>query len=501
MARFPCLVASDASWHAGAWLVDGIASSTRAVRRLLPFVDVAAIVAALALTLVEREALQGLLPLKELPPLRTRFAEYAILAVLILPLWLALAGRLSLFRLFDRAWTYGQLAAALLKLHVLGFVALATIIYATQVVVNRSLLGLFLVNSFVLMLLYRLLLVHRRRVQHRRGVGRTRLLLVGRPVGALRRFVEQVQSKDYPPEVVGYLHDDGDAAAPVPGDAELACLGQLRDLDDVLHELPVDFVVFFPPHDRMERVERELLACERVGVPALLAIDIGAYGRTPPRVSALFGSPVVAIDAVPKRADLLAVKHALDFMLATTGLLLALPVLLLVAGSVLVAMGRPVLFVQRRAGYRGRPFSMIKFRTMVVDAERRKAELSSRSETGGATFKLGDDPRVTRLGRFLRRTSLDELPQLVNVVAGTMSLVGPRPLPLDEQQRIQGWHRRRLAMRPGITGLWQVSGRSNVGFDQWMEYDLEYVDRWSLGLDLWILVRTIPAVVSRRGAV
>jgi len=160
----------------------------------------------------------------------------------------------------------------------------------------------------------------------------------------------------------------------------------------------------------------------------------------------------------------------------------------------------PVLFIHERGGLHGRPFRMLKFRTMREGAEAERAALLAANEMDGPVFKIAADPRVTRLGRFLRRTSMDELPQLVNVVRGDMSLVGPRPLPVVETRALAGVHRRRLSVRPGITCLWQISGRSELGFREWMALDLQYVDHWSLGLDLAILLRTLPALVSRRGA-
>jgi lipopolysaccharide/colanic/teichoic acid biosynthesis glycosyltransferase len=165
-----------------------------------------------------------------------------------------------------------------------------------------------------------------------------------------------------------------------------------------------------------------------------------------------------------------------------------------------VSSGRPVLFQQERGGFHGRAFRMYKFRTMVTDAEPRRDEVLPLNEMGGPVFKATDDPRLTRVGRWLRRLSVDELPQLVNVVKGEMSLVGPRPLPLYEVRQIKGAQRRRLAMRPGMTGLWQTSGRNMVDFDEWMRMDLEYVDRWSLALDVRILLATIPVVVRGTGA-
>jgi lipopolysaccharide/colanic/teichoic acid biosynthesis glycosyltransferase len=236
------------------------------------------------------------------------------------------------------------------------------------------------------------------------------------------------------------------------------------------------------------------------GIPAHFAVPRIDPVLAVPRVSVLYGAPFVSYETAPKEPDDLAVKHALDLLLALVGLLLLLPLLLLIGLAILLAMGRPVLFAQERVGLHGRRFRMLKFRTMVKGAEEQRDALLDRNETRGPAFKMRDDPRVTPLGRFLRKWSLDELPQLVNVLLGSMSLVGPRPLPPQEQADVRGLHRRRLSMKPGITGLWQVSGRNDLGFDEWMRLDLAYVDEWSLGLDLRILTRTLPAVLLARGA-
>src|SRR5204863_8817602 len=161
----------------------------------------------------------------------------------------------------------------------------------------------------------------------------------------------------------------------------------------------------------------------------------------------------------------------------------------------------PIVFVQERVGFNKRRFRMFKFRTMLSDAEARMKEIEHLNEKSGPIFKIKNDPRITRVGKWLRRTSNDELPQLVNVLLGDMSIVGPRPLSVRDAVRMElAWHKRRFSVKPGITCLWQVSGRSNLSFEQWMQLDLEYIDRWSLGLDASILLRTIPAIVLARGA-
>jgi lipopolysaccharide/colanic/teichoic acid biosynthesis glycosyltransferase len=174
--------------------------------------------------------------------------------------------------------------------------------------------------------------------------------------------------------------------------------------------------------------------------------------------------------------------------------------MLVAAIAIRLESSGPVLFKQVRAGRNGRKFVMYKFRSMCTDAEKRLAELMHLNEMDGPVFKITHDPRITKVGRFIRKTSIDELPQLFNVLFGDMSLVGPRPPLPAEVAQYEGWQRRRLSVRPGITGMWQVSGRNAVDFARWMELDLEYIDRWSLWLDLQILFRTVPAVLMRSGA-
>jgi lipopolysaccharide/colanic/teichoic acid biosynthesis glycosyltransferase len=186
---------------------------------------------------------------------------------------------------------------------------------------------------------------------------------------------------------------------------------------------------------------------------------------------------------------------------ALAGLFVLSPLLLATALAIKLTSRGPVFFVQERCGYGKRPFRMYKFRSMYVDADRLQASLEERNEASGPVFKIRDDPRITPLGRLLRTSSIDELPQLWNVLRGEMSLVGPRPLPMRDVQRInRPSDMRRFSMRPGLTCLWQVQGRSNLSFDRWVELDLEYIDTWSLGLDARILVKTVPAVLSAEGA-
>jgi exopolysaccharide biosynthesis polyprenyl glycosylphosphotransferase len=193
-------------------------------------------------------------------------------------------------------------------------------------------------------------------------------------------------------------------------------------------------------------------------------------------------------------------KRLFDIAVALAGLTLLLPLLPVIVALIKLDSPGPILFAQRRVGKNGRLFTCYKFRSMVRDAEAMRPELAHLNEATGPAFKIRSDPRVTRVGGFLRRSSLDEAPQIVNVLLGQMSIVGPRPQIPAEVELYEPWHRRRLEVKPGITCLWQIAGRSHIGFDEWMRLDLEYLRRRSLRLDLWIVFRTLPAVIARKGA-
>jgi exopolysaccharide biosynthesis polyprenyl glycosylphosphotransferase len=217
------------------------------------------------------------------------------------------------------------------------------------------------------------------------------------------------------------------------------------------------------------------------------------------RLESIDGVGVYSLANGPDRAVSLLLKRVLDLVGGACLLIAASPVLAVLAIAIKADSDGPVFFRQERVGLHGRSFPVVKFRSMCSGAEEQLEELREHNEINGHAFKLRDDPRITRLGRFLRRSSLDELPQLWNVVRGQMSLVGPRPPLPSEVAHYDVWHRRRLSMKPGMTGLWQVGARHSAEFDHWVEQDLEYIDSWSLWLDFKIMARTVPAVLSGTG--
>jgi exopolysaccharide biosynthesis polyprenyl glycosylphosphotransferase len=275
-------------------------------------------------------------------------------------------------------------------------------------------------------------------------------------------------------------------------------LGEIDDLPQILHQMVVDEVAICLPSRAAFFVEPVARLCEEEG--RIVRIPLGAGGLVLPggSIEVFDGIPVQSLVYGPDRAVALIAKRVLDVFGALLGLVVLSPILLAVVAYIGLRDGRPIFFRQVRVGLHGRPFRIFKFRTMVKDAEERYAEVASMSDTAGAAFKMTDDPRITQWGRVLRRTSIDELPQLLNVLRGEMSLVGPRPAPPREVEGYDVWHRRRLSIKPGVTGLWQVEARLDEDFDRRASLDLQYIDRWSLSLDLKIILKTIPAMLQGR---
>ena len=297
-----------------------------------------------------------------------------------------------------------------------------------------------------------------------------------------------------PVEMVGFI-----SLTPRP-DNGLRSLGQIEDLGTVLDVHRVQEVIIADPDFPEERAVELVDQCHQRGVtvriaPSTMEILVHRAEFVPGASVPLFELRPPVFDGFDYVA-----KRSFDFIGAMILLLLLSPLLLVIAVAVFVSSRGPVLYRSIRPGIGGEPFACFKFRTMRTDADQVQADLESLNEASGPLFKIREDPRMTRVGGLLRRYSLDELPQLLNVLAGQMSLVGPRPLPQRDFEQLEEWHKKRYLVLPGITGLWQVSGRSDLDFDDLVRLDFLYLERWSVFLDLSILVKTIPAVFTRRGS-
>jgi exopolysaccharide biosynthesis polyprenyl glycosylphosphotransferase len=298
-------------------------------------------------------------------------------------------------------------------------------------------------------------------------------------------------------KLLGFIAPNGSFPETVAG---LPVFGTADDLPRILQEEVVDEVIFVLSRRQLEEFEESFLLCSELGIRARVALYF-PHMKARVVLEELEGIPLLTFTNTPLAPFPMFVKQLTDILIAAAGLIvLAVPLLLIALAIKLTSRG-PVLFRQRRCGLNGRRFTLYKFRTMYQGAEQRLEQVAHLNEVNGPAFKARRDPRVTPVGRVLRRLSIDELPQLVNVVRGDMSLVGPRPPLPEEVAQYQRWQRRRLSMKPGLTGLWQVSGRAGLDdFNRWIALDLAYIDQWSLWLDVKILLKTIPAVLTAQGA-
>jgi exopolysaccharide biosynthesis polyprenyl glycosylphosphotransferase len=340
----------------------------------------------------------------------------------------------------------------------------------------------------------RIALAHLRR----RGKGVDRLLIVGAgEVGrtVIRNIVAQ-PSLGY--HIVGFVDDDPEKASTDIG--RFKALGNTANIPGLVKSLTIDEVIITLPWMYHRKIVSIVAQCEREKTRVRIVPDIFQMTLSHLDTQDLGGIPMIGVRDISISSSQMLIKRVMDVAVSAVGLVLLLPFLLLIALVIRLDSPGSVIFKQIRVGKDERLFAFYKFRSMREGADEEKAELLAQNEAVGAFFKMRKDPRTTKVGRFLRRTSLDELPQLVNVLLGHMSLVGPRPAPPSEVQRYQLWHKRRLEVAPGITGLWQVSGRSELTFDEMVLLDLYYIENWSPVLDVQILLRTVPKVIVGEGA-
>ena len=432
-------------------------------------------------------------------------SAYLPLLPLALLLWgslLLLSGRYRSHRtvpLVDEAW-------AVLRVCTTGTVLFTLILYVGRI--DEQLLGddrisrfwvlLFGIFSCLCLLSEKIALRLTSRYVRAHGFNYRTVLIVGTNPTATE-IAESIHGhRFWGYRILGYVASGHDPDEPWMD--RYPILGDIDDIPRIVEANVVDDVIFAVHRRELDRLEDLFLSLQEQGIRTRFAMNLFPHTRARVDIEELDGMPLLSFATTPTSQLQLMAKRALDVALASVILVLSLPVVGTIALLIKMTSGGKVLFRQTRCGLNGRFFTLYKFRTMVEGAEERRRELLHLNEMNGPVFKLRSDPRVTWFGRFLRKFSLDELPQFWNVVRGDMSLVGPRPPIPEEVARYQRWQRRRLAMKPGLTCLWQISGRNNVDFDRWIQLDLEYIDSWSPLLDLKILLKTIPVVLSGRGA-
>ena len=428
---------------------------------------------------------------------RTFFIDFPVAALLLVLsslCWIAIGYWFDVYEKLDSAHprvvlrdTFRQCA--------LGAVSLVLAEFLLRLDLSRSFVALFAVYAWILLCLFRINAAHFVGAI-RREFGAAHYVMVvgsGEKAAALGRALEQ--SSDYGIRLMGFLGDEA-------GKVQLSQRYEqypLSRLPELLRDHVIDEIIFAVDSRRLPQMEEVFLLCDEEGIRTRVVVDFFPHVNSQVYLDRLGLMPLLTFSAAPHDEIRLLAKRITDVLLAAAALVLLLPFMLLIALLIRLTSPGPAIFRQERCGLNGRRFTFYKFRSMCDNAEELKASLQHLNQKSTA-FKISNDPRLTWLGRFLRKFSIDEWPQLWNVLKGDMSLVGPRPAVPEEVELYQRWQRRRLRMRPGLTCLWAVSGRDTLDFDTWMKMDMQYIDNWSLALDWKIIFRTIPRVITGHGA-
>jgi exopolysaccharide biosynthesis polyprenyl glycosylphosphotransferase len=421
---------------------------------------------------------------------------FALVAWVIIGLWLGIYEKLDsghprvILRDTARQCAYGALCLVLFE-------------YLLRLDLSRSFLGLFSAYAWVLLLLFRLTAGRVVGVIRREFAAPHYVMVVGTGERAIRMAEALEQSAEYGVRLSGFLseRDEGPESAP-PHEIVLGSIYKVQpigELPSILRQHVVDEIIFAVGSESLANLEEVFLLCDEEGVRTRVVVDFFPHVNSTVSLDRFGATPLLTFTAAPYDEIRLLVKRLTDIAIAAAGLVVLAPFMAVISILIRLTSPGPVIFRQVRCGLNGRRFLFYKFRSMCQNAEELKPALEHLN-TRETVFKIPHDPRLTSVGRYLRKFSIDEWPQLWNVLRGDMSLVGPRPAVPSEVDRYQRWQRRRLRMRPGLTCLWAISGRDNVDFETWMKLDMQYIDNWSLALDWKILLQTIPHVIVGHGA-
>jgi exopolysaccharide biosynthesis polyprenyl glycosylphosphotransferase len=458
--------------------------------KLSMWADVFVISASLVLAYQVRTLFHGrLLPLY----------NYLWVLVVVLPVWFYFLKRQGLYASIRRLSIF-DIVSKLVNVHLFGGLLTASIIYfIDRDRYSRGLYLAFLCASFLLLFLEKVCVRLTLGFCRRKGFNIRNLLIVGSREKA-RRFHQLIEDHtDWGLKIIGFVQSDNDVSGfDIDGHK---ILGHIQDLVEICKSNSVDEVVFCIPKDLVVDVEDFLNDLQELGITVRMVLDFFELKRSRQELSFFHDElPILTIHTKNLDSQQLFLKRILDVGGALVGLGVTALLFPVIALAIRKNSPGPIFFGQGRVGQSGRTFKCWKFRSMYIDAEKRKQELIAQNEMKGPIFKIKKDPRITKVGSFLRKTSLDELPQFWNVLKGDMSLVGTRPPTTDEVAQYENWHRRRISIKPGITGMWQTSGRNRISdFDEVVRLDLFYIDNWSIWLDILILCKTVKAVLGGSG--
>lgn len=463
------------------------------VRKIVIITDCIVIGSAFLLAYMIRQDLSyrdslnlGLVP-KLLP-----FREYTWIITIVIPVWISCLSYFGMYKsvrekkLPDIFWCI--LEASLLSILIFSLIAILfnlDILSRTFVIIlfGCIMFSLLIEKTFILALLH---------YMRRSGYNYRTLLIVGSGDRA-KNFAYMVESHpQWGLKILGFIDEEEKVGMKV-GNSKV--MDSFKNLSRILDEKEISEVVFILPRKWLPKLEDYIKICEKVGVKATIAVDFFNTSIAKPMVTVLNGIPLLTLNTTPVDEFQLLIKRTIDIVISLIALILSIPVFIIYGISLKLTSPGPVLFKQKRCGLYGKTFNLYKFRTMIVDAEKMLDKIKELNESDGPIFHSRNDPRVVPMGRILRKTSLDELPQFINVLKGDMAIVGPRPPLPEEVKEYERWQRRRLSLRPGIVCTWQVTRRFQPDFHKWMQMDMDYIDNWSLGHDIRILLKVLPAIL------
>lgn len=426
------------------------------------------------------------------------FESHMGLVLITIPLWSLLFLLTRLYESF-KTKTFFQEAFAVFKVVFVGsFIIGFGVFFLRYFMISRAVLVFFGLLNFLFLVAERLAIRGILKYRRSRGWGLLNLIVVG--TGKEAEEIAEIigQQHHWNLRLVGFVSIDGKREKEkVKG---YPVLGGREAFPRIINDNVVDEVVFAVPRQDIDRLGELFLLCEEEGIKTRVVLNLFPHIFSKVFLERLQDIPLLTFSTTPTNEFALFFKRFMDIVISSACLVALSPLFLTVSLLIKTTSKGPIFFKQARSGLYFRTFTMYKFRSMVLDAEAMKRDLRQLNEMDGPIFKIRNDPRVTGIGKWIRKTSIDELPQLINVLKGEMSLVGPRPHPVEESREYTSWQRRRLSMKPGVTGLWQIGGRSDTTFAESMKHDLNYIDNWSLWLDIKILLGTIPAIFSGKGA-
>ncbi len=474
--------------------------------RLLKFTDAATMALAFVLSYFVDDFIRTVYDFREMAyaiaPTLEGFLYFAQknlpLTVSVVPTWIILLSMFDAYKDF-RTRPFNQTVKIIIKAGGVSILVFSSIFFILQLkLTSRLFVGIFTISSITLLILEKILMNFILDKIHEQGFNQVNLLIVGTGRRA-QDFIRKVKANSkWGLRIVGLIDDEhGLYGKEIEG---YRVLGRLQDIPFILHRKVIDRVIFVVPRLWLHRMDEVIMACEREGIAVSISMDLYDLRIAHMRQTNFNGFPLLEFETFHANEWELFLKRLFDIVFSIVFIILSSPIMLTTMIAIKLTSRGPIFYTQVRSGINGRKFTLYKFRSMIVGAEMKKKQLEKQNEMDGPVFKMKHDPRITKVGKFIRKFSIDELPQLFNVLKGDISIVGPRPPLPVEVEMYEHWQRRRLSLKPGITCTWQVSGRNNINFERWMEMDLEYIDNWSLWLDMKILLKTFFVVITGYGA-